>query len=944
MNKKILLPLGALSLGALTYIAYYLSSKKKYKLVRKDIKELEQAAMNDFEKSNINSMKKNLDILLKYDWKELDMKKKEDRNLYLFSLRNVILNMGLILGDKFDVVMELLDISLEKLNQILSQPLLTQEEKYVMLGLISTFDLILSSRKFNMHFKYNDHLPNQLKKILIILDNKKNKRNLIKDLADNKMALRCSIVDALMMREKYNEIVDKYLVLIDDPRFSKMLERPLTENFCLLTSFYNVVDKSTKVTEEYRQKVKKFCREYATKLSSVVLITGISVSIGRYDFFLDSLKDEINSEGISTKLIFAALKDGVPIDCKIKIKDLNEKVIYHEEVVKKKQLPKEFLGKDKVILRSVLDSLEVESDNQMLEYFYHDKKFSDSQAIINNNVEANFKYYAAKSSSFCVNKGFLVVCFEVDEGQGYKEVAKFFTIKSLSSKNEKLTQVLRDKDWLPKTGVNLIIFLQDHLIWHLDTFHSSKNIDKCRQFLEKRDMVKFNTLFINEHYFYECLFTLINITYGICMKMDKVETVNRINTAIETHLSLNSPKVDANEIVVYLPMFYFYEHFELTEELENVTGKVILYDISNLSISGQEINIYMMSILWEISNNILKDERDLSVKNLDHLAKIITNFSNIVFTDFEREIHQYWSFVFTVCDAEYALSYEGIQGKQYSSYYEDLPLNLPINDTLIYRRYLLYKFVFLNKLEKVMEIEPQYKKELQNILDKLERELEKYDASYTKTFHLDEVVNQLTITASMRHLQGKSEKVLGHLLKIKKMGEQVDANRFYLRDNCHFNFKNHFFERKSSSLASLSLKIDICFRFNNKKDTFVVPGDVLKFCLVPFSKIDLIANKTTEQLVLLSSTDNSITCFEKEVEKVHTVFVNNFLKRALVVEKEVALFGDEISFVLRGEAYNKEGLMIGANFLFFELEESTAVQEYSSFLDKFDFSLYLKSL
>ena len=114
---------------------------------------------------------------------------------------------------------------------------LPPKEKSLCYPLIYSNVLALSSRKFNMHFNYNEEILNQTKKLLIILDQKKIKKE-ENNTNELKMYIRKSIVRNLMMRKRYDEIVDKHLVLMKSNLFKKLIAREDSGFFHLINFLF----------------------------------------------------------------------------------------------------------------------------------------------------------------------------------------------------------------------------------------------------------------------------------------------------------------------------------------------------------------------------------------------------------------------------------------------------------------------------------------------------------------------------------------------------------------------------------------------------------------------------------------------------------------------------------------------------------------------------------
>ena len=81
--------------------------------------------------------------------------------------------------------------------------------------------------------------------------------------------------------------------------------------------------------------------KYCTKeISLYNYITAIYIPVSSYDIYFDSFYDTISEKGVKTNIIFGVFKDAMPLDCKIKLEDMNGNILF-EEFVKKQEIPEE---------------------------------------------------------------------------------------------------------------------------------------------------------------------------------------------------------------------------------------------------------------------------------------------------------------------------------------------------------------------------------------------------------------------------------------------------------------------------------------------------------------------------------------------------------------------------------------------------------------------------
>ena len=90
-----------------------------------------------------------------------------------------------------------------------------------------------------------------------------------------------------------------------------------------------------------KNKIKNFAIQMTKECSKLGTTVMVNVSVSKYDFYFDSIYECVSKNGINCNLVFFALKDGLPIDCHVKIQDLDGKNVIFEQLVKKKDFPEE---------------------------------------------------------------------------------------------------------------------------------------------------------------------------------------------------------------------------------------------------------------------------------------------------------------------------------------------------------------------------------------------------------------------------------------------------------------------------------------------------------------------------------------------------------------------------------------------------------------------------
>ena len=163
----------------------------------------------------------------------------------------------------------------------------------------------------------------------------------------------------------------------------------------------------------------------------------------KYDFYFDSFSDKLTPEGLSTKLVFAVLKEGRPVDCKIQITDLNEIQTLYSEETKKTEIASQFLNKQRIISYSELKKLTDLSNSTDLEKIGNYHKF-----FLEDRLEINFSCFTRSTSSFHLPDGYYLVHFQVDDGNGNEIIGKSLVKKSINSNIPKFSLLLKEIDCL----------------------------------------------------------------------------------------------------------------------------------------------------------------------------------------------------------------------------------------------------------------------------------------------------------------------------------------------------------------------------------------------------------------------------------------------------------------------------------------------------------------
>ena len=228
-------------------------------------------------------------------------------------------------------------------------------------------------------------------------------------------------------------------------------------------------------------------------------------------------------------------------------------------------------------------------------------------------------------------------------------------------------------------------------------------------------------------------------------------------------------------------------------------------------------------------------------------------------------------------------------------------------------------------------------------LKELEEELEKIEVNERNCNDIDTISNQLFICANTRSAMGDNQTALKHIKKIKNLGDYMEtAKNFDIRNNCVFILKRNNLIRQPDNpkFASFVVDVQICFKYLDSKSTFLAPGDLIKFYLVPFSKSQIFLNYSRDFDQFSES--SLLFSFSASVDQINTVFCSDFTKRVLSVsQNNVPLFEDELCYLLKCEAWSNDKL-VAVQFQFCELVENSIDQFYDYMLNSFDLSSFFK--
>lgn len=131
-----------------------------------------------------------------------------------------LLYSHLHLGEHFDEIFELIKFSVAKCNTILKGNIPISHRNNLSKMLLN-HNLIISSRNFNMHFKYSPEIKNLLDQQCLLA------QQCLTNIVDfSRLSIQTitNIVKYLMMTEKYDEIVEKYLPKINQINFQKIIK------------------------------------------------------------------------------------------------------------------------------------------------------------------------------------------------------------------------------------------------------------------------------------------------------------------------------------------------------------------------------------------------------------------------------------------------------------------------------------------------------------------------------------------------------------------------------------------------------------------------------------------------------------------------------------------------------------------------------------------------
>lgn len=183
---------------------------------------------------------------------------------------------------------------------------------------------------------------------------------------------------------------------------------------------------NTKKETKEKEKIIKKNFVLFTKYMKEETRNDVIISLSKYDVYFDSILEEVGPNGLSSKIIFVVTKEGKPIDCKVKIMSLNEKVVLFEELVKKKEIPIEISKKERIITCSAYQKLLLNTKSKDVEVIFQKTKDEKKTMIVADCIEETLLFMTNQTSSFQLKKGIFVISFEVDEGNG-----KIFQFKTL---------------------------------------------------------------------------------------------------------------------------------------------------------------------------------------------------------------------------------------------------------------------------------------------------------------------------------------------------------------------------------------------------------------------------------------------------------------------------------------------------------------------------------
>ena len=150
-------------------------------------------------------------------------------------LRNVMYHSIYVFGERFKEVLDLICATNEKCIQVIQQKA-TIKDRDLLNEFFFVAGSILCSRNFNIHLKYNDRIISELKKISIIVDSDKRTQRKTDVYNHMKIESKRSLLKALLMRENYQEIVDKHLSFMES---TQIVKTDCVGNFFLIFFFFN---------------------------------------------------------------------------------------------------------------------------------------------------------------------------------------------------------------------------------------------------------------------------------------------------------------------------------------------------------------------------------------------------------------------------------------------------------------------------------------------------------------------------------------------------------------------------------------------------------------------------------------------------------------------------------------------------------------------------------
>eukprot|EP01091_Cochliopodium_minus_P001292 TRINITY_DN1114_c0_g1_i6.p1 TRINITY_DN1114_c0_g1~~TRINITY_DN1114_c0_g1_i6.p1 ORF type:complete len:596 (+),score=141.18 TRINITY_DN1114_c0_g1_i6:32-1789(+) len=561
----------AFSIGSLGILGYFLMNKKRKKINVVELNELFTRVDNIRAKiEDVNLVKKELqntlEELMNYDWESINIKNNKERE-FLLNLKDIIHFKLNYFDESYERAFELIKISLEKFNHMMNMKQ-SMQTKNLTLSFLMTHMFVLSTRAFNYKLKNSQEIVEEIKKIwmLMNLDRKQLRSSKMLEMS---FGVRKSLVKVLMMRRRYAEVLEKHFDLIEEYKTAT----PNLDMIEMMVSIWNASLKEGTIKQQ--QKSKEVVKNLVMETFKTHGTGMLNISVSDYDLYFDSFIDSIGEDGLKTKMTFCVFNNGVPVDCKIKLTDVDEKIVYKEQFVKKKELPVEIKNKELLITQSREIELQKDSMEHVRHIFKQEStsvsKDEPKDVFLGICIENRLNIYNTKSSEFKLASGIYTITFSIEEDKQFKEIGKLMAINTLNSQNTSLDKLLRELNMLPKEPVPFIVYLFEFMSIYLDSYHTL-DFEKPFNFIKKGGIDMITDISSEELKVFIYTVFISSIYYDLCLLTFDLDFFKTFSVKILEILENHKGEMGRNKSVMTnlyrfsIKFFLYFEAIDLAED------------------------------------------------------------------------------------------------------------------------------------------------------------------------------------------------------------------------------------------------------------------------------------------------------------------------------------------------------------------------------------------